>query len=705
MEKLYICPKCLTKTLMHSDDNTLYGVDTIYTCNGCKCDFEGRENSDEGLEFIQLTNQTSLDESILEEKTETYKTYKITQNKDDNMFHVITPDGIDDAEFEDIEAAHLWVDSKASTSAIDAIKQLFPKARKLSHSAIDNMLDFDHQNKADLDSLFLVKFPTKKARLQGEIAAKKDGFILIDRTDDDEGKTPYWSFFSIDGSDKWLNESIENDSQYVYKYEAIADESISGEEFDNLEDAIEYAKNNGYETVVKYSFEKTSPNGISDYPVEAEIVYTITSTSESLENMQGNPIDKIGFGKFRLELESQNDEFAIVGYCSMKTISKKKYNSLTSASIAFKRLKKNILKVLKDCDYSVEKIEESYSKVEKIIKSIGTKIEEAFDKHDGSGPYWYFTLHGIQPGTIPKDINILDIKDTPNGSYFLSDKVLTTKELNDFEIKEKTPVLDENYCGIPEVQIISHGEWNDPELSFDDNGTTYTANYFAIEDSLYADYLDDKDFVDEHTGSYAEELASKYTFDGSDEDFQKYILDHKDEVISDIKIAGKTNNMDESWADDKLDYLSDKDKSDWDEDDWEAYNKIIRLIKKGDKGQKIKMPSIDGLAGLYTLTNGVPVNDSVSMNESSIDNKIKKKIMNINGIIADYAQSGEFYNSNSGRQRFFSIPISRYADSRDYSSYKKQIINILPDTEVYNNSYEDEIIVDVSHYYSKVNEK
>ena len=48
------------------------------------------------------------------------------------------------------------------------------------------------------------------------------------------------------------------------------------------------------------------------------------------------------------------------------------------------------------------------------------------------------------------------------------------------------------------------------------------------------------------------------------------------------------------------------------EDDDEAYNKIIRRIKESDKGQKVKMPSVDGFAGLYTLTNGCTI---VSTNE------------------------------------------------------------------------------------------
>lgn len=70
---------------------------------------------------------------------------------------------------------------------------------------------------------------------------------------------------------------------------------------------------------------------------------------------------------------------------------------------------------------------------------VPSEIDEAFDKE--GGPFWYFTKHGVQPGAVPKGIQILDIIECADGSgaYFKSDKVLTTKELNDFEIVEKKP--------------------------------------------------------------------------------------------------------------------------------------------------------------------------------------------------------------------------------------------------------------------------
>ena len=101
----------------------------------------------------------------------------------------------------------------------------------------------------------------------------------------------------------------------------------------------------------------------------------------------------------------------------------------------------------------------SYNSVEDAVKGIDAFIDrqrkdgkmlymkpvneasygEAFDKE--GGPFWYFTRHGVQPGSVPKGIQILDIIDCADGSgaYFKSDKVLTTKELNDFEIVEKKP--------------------------------------------------------------------------------------------------------------------------------------------------------------------------------------------------------------------------------------------------------------------------
>lgn len=58
--------------------------------------------------------------------------------------------------------------------------------------------------------------------------------------------------------------------------------------------------------------------------------------------------------------------------------------------------------------------------------------------NDGEG-YWFFTTHGVQPGSVPRDVDILDMIDTPNGSFVKFDRFLSTKELNEYDMIEKAP--------------------------------------------------------------------------------------------------------------------------------------------------------------------------------------------------------------------------------------------------------------------------
>ena len=45
----------------------------------------------------------------------------------------------------------------------------------------------------------------------------------------------------------------------------------------------------------------------------------------------------------------------------------------------------------------------------------------------------------MQPGSIPKDLNVLDIIDTDNGTYVALDGILNTSELKQYDMKEKWP--------------------------------------------------------------------------------------------------------------------------------------------------------------------------------------------------------------------------------------------------------------------------
>lgn len=101
-----------------------------------------------------------------------------------------------------------------------------------------------------------------------------------------------------------------------------------------------------------------------------------------------------------------------------------------------------------------------------------------------SRKFWYFTRHGVQPGSVPKYVNILDIVDTPEGSYFLSDGVILTKDLRDYEIKERKPksaVVEASKSPnsvankYPEYMKVSRG------------GQNFSVHYNLIDNSPSAD--------------------------------------------------------------------------------------------------------------------------------------------------------------------------------------------------------------------------
>ena len=58
--------------------------------------------------------------------------------------------------------------------------------------------------------------------------------------------------------------------------------------------------------------------------------------------------------------------------------------------------------------------------------------------------YWYFTTHGTGPGTIPKDLMLLETREGQNkkgtwGDFICLDGVLNTSELREFDLIELSP--------------------------------------------------------------------------------------------------------------------------------------------------------------------------------------------------------------------------------------------------------------------------
>lgn len=71
-------------------------------------------------------------------------------------------------------------------------------------------------------------------------------------------------------------------------------------------------------------------------------------------------------------------------------------------------------------------------------------LKEERGNYGHKGPFWYYSKHGMGPGTIPKDVKVVDwYEDDDYNTWIALDGVLTTQELREYELKEqKPPVKD-----------------------------------------------------------------------------------------------------------------------------------------------------------------------------------------------------------------------------------------------------------------------
>lgn len=89
--------------------------------------------------------------------------------------------------------------------------------------------------------------------------------------------------------------------------------------------------------------------------------------------------------------------------------------------------------------------------------------------------YWYWTKHGLGPGTLPKDVRVLDVKEGPNrkgtmGDFICLDAVLNTSELKEYDLIELAPSEGQ----LTEGQLVDP---TDDDIAFFENYIIDTLGY------------------------------------------------------------------------------------------------------------------------------------------------------------------------------------------------------------------------------------
>ena len=91
-------------------------------------------------------------------------------------------------------------------------------------------------------------------------------------------------------------------------------------------------------------------------------------------------------------------------------------------------------------------------KSDKIAEDV-KRYSDAYDDETRQKGWWYFTTHGVGPGTIPKDLHVLETREGQNdkgtwGDFIRLDGILNTDELNRYDLRELAPTdLEEDFSG------------------------------------------------------------------------------------------------------------------------------------------------------------------------------------------------------------------------------------------------------------------
>jgi len=116
-------------------------------------------------------------------------------------------------------------------------------------------------------------------------------------------------------------------------------------------------------------------------------------------------------------------------------------DGLQAAGVAYETIKEIADKI--KAEEAKKKPQEPAAVKEGIEETTIRRYSDVVPQEDRK--YWYFTTHGVGPGTIPKDLHVLEVKyDLPNdkgtiGDYVCLDGVLNTSELEKYDMRELAP--------------------------------------------------------------------------------------------------------------------------------------------------------------------------------------------------------------------------------------------------------------------------
>lgn len=150
--------------------------------------------------------------------------------------------------------------------------------------------------------------------------------------------------------------------------------------------------------------------------------------------------------------------------------------------------------------------------------------------------YWYYSRHGMGPGTIPRGVQVLDWYEEGYKTWMLLDQVLNTQELNDYDLKEQTPPAGAVTHNGTVIEGCSVTASKVTKVSEDNDSIEYIV---ASEDDKKAeDFVDCRPLNDD----VVERDMKKWSQMELDDEADAYDREHHEGKYEDIEAA--TNDYD-----------------------------------------------------------------------------------------------------------------------------------------------------------------
>ena len=147
--------------------------------------------------------------------------------------------------------------------------------------------------------------------------------------------------------------------------------------------------------------------------------------------------------------------------------------------------------------YQIKKIDLDECNIAEAYDLNEARYSDAYDEETRQNGWWYFTTHGVGPGTLPKDVHIIETREGQNekgtwGDFIKLDGILNTDELKYFDLKELAP-SDEEEDGWDRWETESSRDDWDSDEDFSGFFSDYDFNEAFINPkgslSDYAEYL------------------------------------------------------------------------------------------------------------------------------------------------------------------------------------------------------------------------